>query len=140
MLDLVFVDYFAPVFILKIFGLFTYHFISTSESFMQSYSLSNFYVLFYVYFLFVYVFGLLGVLFNIKNMLISLLFIEITYFGIVCLFLFFAVFLKLEISFLYALLILLVAAAESVVGLGFVVVIFQFQRIVMFSSFSTLAV
>jgi len=43
-------------------------------------------------FLFVYVFGLFGVLFNVKNILISLLFVEIAYFGVVSSLLFLALF------------------------------------------------
>jgi NADH-quinone oxidoreductase subunit K len=91
-------------------------------------------------FLFVYVFGLFGVLFNVKNILISLLFVEIAYFGVVSSLLFLALFFNLVLGFIFALLVLLIAAAESVVGLGFVIVVFRFQRFITYNTLVTLQV
>jgi NADH-quinone oxidoreductase subunit K len=95
---------------------------------------------FYLYFvfLFIYFVGLFGVLFNIKNILISLLLIEVAYFGIIGLLLFLAVFFDLIFGFVFALLVLLVAAAESVMGLGFVIIIFRFQRTITYESLTVL--
>jgi NADH:ubiquinone oxidoreductase subunit K len=112
-------------FIFNINGIFK---LTTSDIFFQ----------FYLVFLFIYFIGLFGVLLNLKNILISLLFIEISYFGIVGFLLFISIFFDMAIGFAYSLLILLVAAGESVVGLGIVIVVFRYQRSITFEGLNVL--
>jgi NADH-quinone oxidoreductase subunit K len=80
-----------------------------------------------------YFFSVSGVLLNLKNILVTLLLVELTYFSVVCLFLLSAALLYTPLSFSYALLVILVAASESVVGLGLLIVIFRKQRKITFN-------
>jgi len=86
----------------------------------------------------VYFFGLFGLLINLKSILISLLFVELVYFSIIVHFLFLAMCFDLYFCFVYALLFILIAAAESVIGLGLVILLFRFQRNITFDSLSAL--
>jgi len=92
------------------------------------------------WFLCIYFFSLFCLLLNLKNILISLLLIELTYFGVVCCFLFLAVFYDIVFGFTFALLIILVAAAESVVGLGLAILVFRLQRVIMYTTLNSLRV
>lgn len=78
--------------------------------------------------------SLIGLLLNFKNILISLLFVELSYFGLICLFFFFSVFLNIKISFLYGIILLLTAAAESAVGLGILIVFYRFEKSIKFDN------
>lgn len=91
-------------------------------------------------FLCVYFFSLFCLLLNLKNILISLLLIELTYFGVICYLLSLAVFFDLVFGFTFALLVILVAAAESVIGLGLAILVFRFQRIIMYDYLALLHV
>jgi NADH-quinone oxidoreductase subunit K len=97
------------------------------------------FVIFWV-FLFIYFFGLFGVLVNLKNILISLLMVELTYLGVISYFMLVAVIFDLNFGFIFALLLILVAAAESVIGLGLVIVVFRFQKKVTYNSLISLNV
>lgn len=93
----------------------------------------------YLIFTSLYFFGLFGLLFNLKNLLISLLMVELTYFGIVGYALSLAITSSLFYGYIIALLVILIAAAESVVGLGLVIIVSRYQQSITFDGLVCLA-
>ena len=94
----------------------------------------------YLIFTSLYFFGLFGLLFNLKNLLISLLMVELTYFGIIGYALSLAITFSLFYGYIIALLVILIAAAESVVGLGLVIIVSRYQQSITFDGLVCLAV
>lgn len=88
---------------------------------------SNFYLVAILSFCF-YIISICGLLFNLKNILISLFFIELTYFSMITFILLVTVFFYNFHGFILALITLLLAAAESAVGLGLVIVIYSAEK------------
>jgi NADH-quinone oxidoreductase subunit K len=91
-----------------------------------------FFILFFSFF--IYILSLLGLILNLKNLLISLLFIELSYFGIITFLVFFSLFFSIYTGFLYAVLLILVAAAESTIGLGILIIVFTFDKNITFDT------
>jgi NADH-ubiquinone oxidoreductase chain 4L len=84
-------------------------------------------ILIFFFFTF-YIFGIIGVIYTNKNLLITLLYIEISYLGIISFLLISGCLGQMTISIFYAIFILLIAAAESVIGLGILIFIFTIQK------------
>lgn len=74
--------------------------------------------------------GILWLLLNWKNFLITLLCIELMYFGIVLAYIFSSIALNNVDGQIYALLLVILAAAESAIGLGVLVVLYRFGKTV----------
>jgi len=133
----------CTLFINFCFVLFNFTAFINSELISNSYYLSCFFSpvssLLLVFFC-IYFFSLFCLLLNLKNILISLLLVELTYFGVICSLLSLAVFFDFVFGFTFALLVILVAAAESVIGLGLAILVFRFQRIIMYDSLASLHV
>ena len=72
--------------------------------------------------------GLSGTIFNYKNFLITMLNIELMYLGILSSIAIASVFSYAVCGQVYALFILILAAAESAIGLGLLVVSFKYRR------------
>ena len=81
---------------------------------------------------YIYIFGLIGLILNLKNILISLLFVELTYFGIITFVLAISLVNFLVNGFIFALLLILAAASESAVGLGILICVFTFEKKITF--------
>jgi len=105
---------------------FSLHFILVKFTFINSFE-SNFFFLALLSFCF-YIFSIGGLLLNLKNILISLFFIELTYFSIVIFFLLITIFFQNYEGFILALMTILLAAAESAVGLGLVILVYSFEK------------
>jgi len=75
--------------------------------------------------IFFYLFGLFGIIFSRKNFLISMLFIEIAYVGIFIGFIAASIHLNNPLGQLYALLLLIIVACESTIGLGILLILFK---------------
>jgi len=86
-----------------------------------------------------YILAVSGLIFNIKNLLISLFFIEIAYFAIIIFFLLTAFTFQNFEGALYALILILIAASESAVGLGLVILLFSFEKKITFNHLNELA-
>jgi NADH-quinone oxidoreductase subunit K len=86
-----------------------------------------------------YVIGIAGILSNNKNFLITLLAIELMYLGVLMSFILFASNQKDFRAGAYSLLFLILAACESAVGLGILVVLHRFAHSVQFEDFQKLA-
>jgi NADH-quinone oxidoreductase subunit K len=82
--------------------------------------------------------GIFGVVFNRKNVLLLMASVEIMFLGINLVFISGYIFLNLEISLVYALINLSVAAAEAAIGFGLLMASFKNRRDITFKSFNRL--
>ena len=99
---------------------------------------SSSYVKFYSFFTVMYLIGLAGMIFNQKNFLIAMLCMELMYLGLVLLFIFSSNVVGLVFGQVYALYIIILAAAESAVGLGLLIVLYRFKKTINFSDYQVL--
>lgn len=76
----------------------------------------------------VFLLGVSGILFNYKNFLVTMLNIELMYLGILSSFAIIAKYTYSLIGQIYALLILILAASESAVGLGLLIVAYKYRK------------
>jgi len=90
------------------------------------------------FFLFIFTLGLSGVIFNFRNYLVTMLSIEIMYLGITVCFLLWSVLSYDPKGQIFALSLLIVAAAESAIGLGLLIVIYKFGKSIDFSDYENL--
>lgn len=86
----------------------------------------------------IFLIGVFGLLFNYKNFLVSMLNIELIYLGIVTGFAVLSIIFNDFFGQIYALVILILAAAESAVGLGILIVLFKYGQTVDFSIYQEL--
>lgn len=93
-------------------------------------SLMLFFLLFFI--------GLTGIIFNYRNYLVTMLCIEIMYLGITVCFLIVGVATADPKGQIYALILLIIAAAESAVGLGLLVVLYRFGKSIDFQDYQEL--
>jgi NADH-quinone oxidoreductase subunit K len=82
--------------------------------------------------------GIFGIILNNKNLLILMLNIELMFLGICLLFLFIStneIYVNAQI---YTLIVLSIAAAESAIGLGLLIIAYKNRRSISFSAFNEL--
>ena len=89
-------------------------------------------------FLLLFFIGLSGIVFNYRNYLVTMLCIEIMYLGITICFLIVSVATSDPKGQIYGLILLIVAAAESAIGLGVLVVLYKFGKSIDFSDYQEL--
>lgn len=89
-------------------------------------------------FLLLYFIGLSGIVFNFRNFLVTMLCIEIMYLGITICFLIVSAATGDPKGQIYGLVLLIVAAAESAIGLGILVVLYKFGKSIDFSDYEEL--
>jgi NADH-quinone oxidoreductase subunit K len=82
--------------------------------------------------------GLFGLIFNYKNFLVSMLSIEVMYLGIITGFAIVSIITYNYFCQIYALAALILAASESAIGLGILIVLFKFGRNVDFTTYEEL--
>lgn len=82
--------------------------------------------------------GLFGILLNFKNFLVTMMSVELMYLGAISSFVLLAAIGHDLRGALYALLFLILAASESAVGLGLLIVLYRFGRSIAFNSYETL--
>jgi len=87
---------------------------------------------------FIYFIGIFGIITNKDNFLITILSAEIIYLSIIVLFSVIGSFLQTEFEHICALILIVLAAAESAVGLGLLVVIFRFIQSIKFYKYQEL--
>lgn len=90
--------------------------------------------LFYLLFLI----GLTGIMFNYKNYLITMFCIELMYLGITLCFIIVSISTADPKGQIYALLLLILAAAESAIGLGILIVLYRFGSSIEFQNYQEL--
>jgi len=89
-------------------------------------------------FLLLFFIGLSGIVFNYRNYLVTMLCIEIMYLGITVCFLIVSVATSDPKGQIYALILLIAAAAESAIGLGVLVVLYKFGKSIDFADYQEL--
>ena len=82
--------------------------------------------------------GLVGMVFNYKNFLVTMMSVECMYLGAVTSFVFYGLAFHDSTATIYGLLVLIFAACESAIGLGLLVSIYRFGRTIGFSSITAL--
>jgi NADH-quinone oxidoreductase subunit K len=97
----------------------------------------------YILFLFplalgLFMIGIFGIILNNKNLLILMLNIELMFLGICLLFLFISTNEVYSNAQIYTLIILSIAAAESAIGLGLLIIAYKNRRSISFSAFNEL--
>jgi len=92
--------------------------------------------LFFFYFLFLI--GLSGIIFNYKNYLVTMFCIELMYLGITVCFIIVSISTADPKGQIYAILLLILAAAESAVGLGLLIVLYRFGSSIDFKDYHKL--
>ena len=86
----------------------------------------------------VFLIGIIGMIFNYKNFLITMLSIELMYLGVVSGFAIASICLFDVYGQIYALIILILAASESAVGLGLLIVLFRYGKNIDFDTYQEL--
>lgn len=94
----------------------------------------NYLFLFYLLFLI----GLMGMIFNYKNYLVTMFCIEIMYLGITVCFVIVSISTADPKGQIYAILLLVLAAAESAIGLGILIVLYRFGSSIDFQDYQQL--
>jgi NADH-quinone oxidoreductase subunit K len=87
---------------------------------------------------FLFFFGLLGMIFNYKNFLVTMMSIELMYLGAVTSFVLYGTVCHDSRGSIYGLLLLILAACESAIGLGILIVLYRFGRSIDFSAYQQL--
>ena len=82
--------------------------------------------------------GILGIVFNRKNLINLMLSVELMLFSASLNFIFFSIYWGICYGYIFALLIITIAAADSAVGLGILIAAFYIKRNITFESFSSL--
>jgi len=91
-----------------------------------------------IFFYLLFLIGLTGIIFNYKNYLVTMFCIELMYLGITISFIVWA---NIIVDFkgqIYAILLLILAAAESAVGLGILIVLYRFGESINFETYQEL--
>lgn len=91
-----------------------------------------------ILFFFLFCIGLTGIIFNYQNYLVTMLCVEIMYLGITICFLIVSLITFDPKGKIYSLLLLILAASESAVGLGILIVLYRFGKAIDFLTYQTL--
>jgi len=91
-----------------------------------------------VFSFFLYLTGLLGILLNQRNFLVTMMAIEVMYLGAITSFVLYGVICRDIRGLIFGLLLLILAACESAIGLGILIVLYRFGRTVDFTSYQNL--
>jgi len=89
-------------------------------------------------FYFLFLIGLTGILFNYKNYLVTMFCIELMYLGITICFIIVSVATADPKGQIYAIILLVLAAAESAIGLGILIVLYRFGSSIDFKDYQEL--
>jgi NADH-quinone oxidoreductase subunit K len=82
--------------------------------------------------------GILGVVFNFQNFLVTMMSVELIYLGIILLFILVSIHTYDPKGQIYALIFLIIAASESAIGLGLLIVLYRFGKTINFEDFQSL--
>ena len=85
-----------------------------------------------------YLIGLLGIVFNHKNFLVTMMCAELMYLGVISSFALYGALTENVDAQIYALILLILAACESAIGLGLLIALYRFGRSVDFESYQQL--
>lgn len=88
--------------------------------------------------IFIYLVGLLGMIYNYKNYLVTMMSVELMYLGAITAFVLYSSLTHSTDGAVYSLLILILAACESAIGLGLLILLYRFGRSIEFSYYEAL--
>jgi NADH-quinone oxidoreductase subunit K len=91
-----------------------------------------------VFSFFLFFSGLLGMVFNFKNFLVTMMSVELMYLGAVTSFVLYGTSAHDHRASVYGLILLILAACESAIGLGILIVLYRFGRSIDFSAYQQL--
>lgn len=77
-------------------------------------------------------------IFNYKNFLVTMMSVELMYLGVVTSFVLFGTATQDHRAAIYGLVLLIMAACESAIGLGILIVLYRFGRSIDFSAYQQL--
>jgi len=83
-------------------------------------------------------FGILGILYNRKNVLLMLVYLELLFLGASVNFVFFGYFMTNYIGYVYSILMITIAASETVLGLSLLVIVFRINHRISFDTIISL--
>ena len=112
---------------------FSFHFLEKNFS-LNLYPWTDYLFLFY----FLFLIGTTGIIFNYRNYLITMFCIELMYLGITFCFILVAFFTMDPKGQIYGLFFLVIAAAESAIGLGILIVLYRFGNSIDFEKYQEL--
>src|SRR5437879_5471218 len=87
---------------------------------------------------FIFLIGIIGMIYNRKNFFLTMISIEIMYLGLTLCFIIISLATADPTGQIYALILLVVAAAESAIGLGILIVLYRCSHTIEFSSYQDL--
>ena len=82
--------------------------------------------------------GLYGIVFNLKNFLVTMMCIELAYLGVSLTFIINSLYFFDPVGQLYSLFLIILAAGEAAVGLGLLIVIFRLEQRIDFATYRAL--
>jgi NADH-quinone oxidoreductase subunit K len=82
--------------------------------------------------------GVLGMIFNYKNFLVTMMSVELMYLGVVTSFILHSSVCHDSRSAVYGLVLLVLAACESAIGLGILIVLYRFGHSIDFAAYQNL--
>lgn len=85
-----------------------------------------------------FLFGLFGIIYSSQNFLVAMLFIELMYFGLTISFLFSSAQNLNSEGQIYSIIYVVIAAAESAIGLGLLIVLYRFNGNINFQNYKLL--
>jgi NADH-quinone oxidoreductase subunit K len=80
--------------------------------------------------------GLLGMIFNYKNFLVTMMSVELMYLGAISSFVLYGTAAHDTLASIFGLLFLILAACESAIGLGILIVLYRFGNSIDFKDFA----
>lgn len=115
-----------------------YDLTNNSKFLMEFSSTGNFQAAGLLFSFFLYAIGLLGMIFNYKNFLVTMMSVELMYLGAITSFVLQGATTNDPKGSVYGLLFLVLAACESAVGLGIIIVLYRFGRSIDFATYQEL--
>jgi len=86
----------------------------------------------------IFLIGICGLAYNVTNFFTAMLCIELMYLGIIGSFLLICVETNNYISYIYGLIILILAACESAIGLGILIILYRLGKTIKINSYIAL--
>ena len=86
----------------------------------------------------IFILSIIGIIWNLKNLLVMLLCVELLFFSINLQFLFVASQTSFFFGYIYALINLILAAAESVIGLTILILLFKVNETIDYDNLTSL--
>ena len=84
------------------------------------------------------VFSIIGIIWNFRNLILLLIFIELMFLSINLQFIFLVNYTNFYLGYLYALLNIVIAAVESVIGLSILILFYRITNSIDYNSLSSL--